>query len=706
MKTADDSKRMQGDQHSGNAVGKAKISLRMGWYHYGIEERLKEILNWVDTCPGTIDEVAMFTGLGMFPPDLRIIERQVADLKKVMPVFRALGLRAGIDQHTTIGCSYEKAGQTLNRPWQKMVGIDGTVCMFYCASDPRMQDYIRRLYVMLAGSGPDFIWMDDDIRLSGVQPCKHGCFCDLCLERFARESGRRWTREELSAAFDRGSDEERLSARKAWLAHNRRYFEELYTLIRGAVDMVDPSIILGCMNGERPYDGLGYDEIAAALSGPGNLPVKWRPGAGFYGSADVLPTHVLVKGQSIGRIAAFLPPIVTDIQSEVENHPSHSQQKSSTMFGLELGVDIAAGCTGSALNFLPCTNSPIAEHRPKFARVHARRRFYDRLVKTFGRSPCEGIWAARTRDHFAGDLAGNDWLGGNPRNDTDIIHNLAEIGLPMAYGQEGASVTILHDDNCLEFSREELLKILAGSVWLDGPALKRLNGMGLAEHTGFSVRTTVSGDVYELFTADPLNGECAGWERDVFGGYWQNEPIWLIEPATAQSRVISEIAEYDVEGAMVFKPKKLGAGNGVFENRLGGRVAVTGCRPWGGQPTCIFNMILTQAKSSQLKALTRWLSKEKLPACVESFHGKIGLWCRRDSRGRVALFLVNVCLDTAEKVHLMVRDAESSLTLFRADGSAGQPLARLKQDGAYGQFEIDRLLPWEMVLLAGEERSK
>jgi len=141
---------------SDQPVRKAKICLRLPWFQYGIEAWRNELLAWVKTYPGTIDEVAMFTGVGMFPPDLRVVERQVADLKKVMPMFRALGLSAGIDQHTTIGCQYERPGQTLNQPWQKMVGVDGTVCTCYCASDPRMQDYIRRLYVMLAESGPEF----------------------------------------------------------------------------------------------------------------------------------------------------------------------------------------------------------------------------------------------------------------------------------------------------------------------------------------------------------------------------------------------------------------------------------------------------------------------------------------------------------------------------------------------------------------------
>jgi hypothetical protein len=270
----------------------------------------------------------------------------------------------------------------------------------------------------------------------------------------------------------------------------------------------------------------------------------------------MLPSHLLVKGHIMGRIAGGLPPIVTDIQSENEAFPSQARQKSAAMLGLEIGVDMAAGCTGSALNFLPNTRDPFEEHRRKFAIVHAQRPFYDRLAAAFGRSPCEGIWAARTRDHFATHaMADEDWLKVSPRSDAEIVHEASENGLPIAYGPQGATVTILHDDTALEFSRDELLALLAGGVCLDGPALARLNRMGFAEHTGFTVRTSFSGNpcepFFERFNADPINGEFAEWQRDMWEGYWPRDSIHLIEPAAAKSRVLSVITDSDMEGNLV-----------------------------------------------------------------------------------------------------------------------------------------------------------
>lgn len=668
---------------------KAKISLRLGLGYYAVEERRNELLTLLKEYRDTIDEVALFTGGGFFPPCISFVERQMAHVKEAMPLFRALGLSVGLNQHTTLLTIYEKPGQSLNEPWQRMQDINGKTCLSYCAADVRMQGYVHKLYVLLAQTGPDFIWMDDDVRLSDLILIQRGCFCNFCLETFSRETGKSWTRETLKAALNGGTFVERLALRKQWLVHNRGYFEKLYALIRSAVDAVNPAIQLGCMNGDRPYDGWGYEEITAALAGKNKLPVKWRPGAGFY--SDETPAEVLDKAHTLGRITALLPESITEVQSENEHFPGQSQQKSVALFAVEVGAYIAAGCTGCALNFLSA-GAPLGEDRPKFARVQSHRKFYDRLVGTFGRSPCEGLWLARTQDHFASQFPEGDWLEGR-RNDEGDIRELAQIGLPVAYGRKGASLTILAGDAVVEFSRDELLKILSGSVLLDGPALARLNGMGLEEHTGFTVRGIKREDAAEILTTDPLNGPFAGLRRYFFPSWYRPASTHLLAPATPRSRVLAEENEIEIEISPdpAVKAKNFGATSGVFENRLGGRVAVLGCYPW--------HMLFSLAKGSQLKAIMRWLSKENLPAYVGSFH-KVALWCRRDAQGKPALFLVNTSQDAAEGVQIMLRVASNVLTLLRSDGTTTEPLARVKEDGPYGQFEISRLMPWEMAMVA------
>jgi hypothetical protein len=102
------------------------------------------------------------------------------------------------------------------------------------------------------------------------------------------------------------------------------------------------------------------------------------------------------------------------------------------------------------------------------------------------------------------------------------------------------------------------------------------------------------------------------------------------------------------------------------------------------------------SKSTQLKAIMRWLSKDTLPAYVASFH-RMNLWVRQPSAGTTAIALLNSYLDPAQGVELLVRtgndlmrvtDMRGLETLVKADRS----------DDLYRRFALPTILPWEMAL--------
>jgi hypothetical protein len=221
------------------------------------------------------------------------------------------------------------------------------------------------------------------------------------------------------------------------------------------------------------------------------------------------------------------------------------------------------------------------------------------------------------------------------------------------------------------------MAMLSGGALLDGPALARLNEMGLHDYTGFAVRDRVEKDTVERLTDDPLNGAFAGWHRDCRPSFWP-ETSWVIEPALPGARVLAEVQD--------FTPRSLGAVAGCVENALGGRVAVLGYYPW--------RFVQVLAKTAQLKALCRWLSRDTLPAYVRSFH-RVALWCRQDHQGRSALMLLNASLDAAERVQVCLRGVEA-VSLIRP----GQRTRRLRpdsEDGPYAVFTLPRLEPWDFA---------
>ena len=246
------------------------ISLRISSEILSHPERWDELAELLKQPHSPITEVAFFTGFTHPPRPLPVIQEVARLLNRILiPAARTLGLRAGINHLATIGHLDENAANSLSEPWQHLVDLNGTVSpSCYCASDPRVREYIRQCYKALAEANPDFIWVDDDVRLeSHPQAIQLSCFCPLCLKKFSQQTGQFWTRSGLLASFNQGSRNERLAIRQQWQAHTRQYLVDLLTVVREAVDEISPDIILGLMTGETSYST--YD-----------FPSRWKPWQG------------------------------------------------------------------------------------------------------------------------------------------------------------------------------------------------------------------------------------------------------------------------------------------------------------------------------------------------------------------------------------------------------------------------------------------
>jgi len=652
----------------------AIVSLRVLPHLWMHEARRAELLALLRERRDTIEEVCFFTSFTHSVLPFATLRERAERLKAIIPAFKALGLRTGINHLSTFGHLDENLANSLDEPWQKITAISGTAAKgCYCPLDPRFQEFTRRCYQALAEAAPDFIWIDDDVRMGHHPPAGFSCFCDLCLARFGQETGEAWTLERAARVIHNEGAEASREARTQWVAHNRRILDDVFALIRGAVDAVNPDLVLGYMPTNQIYEGMDYAGWGRTLAGSRKLPVKWRPGGGFY--TDAQPLEVLRKAHNMGRTAAAIPPADTDIQYEHENFPYQKLKKSETIFVAETAAALAAGCTGVALNLMGISPDPFDEYLPYFDRIREAKRFFDRLVGLVGRSPCEGIWPAIA--------AGKTWAAGIGLGNADplaCLTELAEIGLPPAYSRDGAGIHILSGDAVHAFDRHGLEELLAEAVLVDGPALQHLQELGLADLAGWEVAGTRDRDTIERFTADPLNGPHAGWWRDCRPSFFFTE-TFILRPLTAQVRPLAELIDF---GGAVAGPVM-----GVFENRLGGRVAVAGYYPW----TFLQNL----SKSMQMKSLCRWLSRDTLPGYVDSFH-KVALWCRRDAGGRLLLPLLNASLDTVRGVRIRAQDAADAWRLERLHG-ATEDVHVVSRDAGYATLELPPLAPWEFALL-------
>lgn len=655
---------------------KAFITFRIGSAQSLSEQRFNELLDLFDKYKGVTDDITFFTHTTHAPLPLDEFGRRIGILKERMEQARERGYKTGINILTSIGHHNENLDNSLKGNYTYMTGIDGKVSHgSYCPNDENMKEYIRNIYQITTETNPDYIWIDDDVRL-GHMPIGYGCFCDNCLDIFEQETGAYYTRESLKKAMNEGPVEEKLKLREAWLQHNRNTVAQLFELIEEIVHGISPGMPLGFMTGDRFFEGYDFDNWATILAGEDKTPVIWRPGGGFY--SDIIPGGLVEKSHAMGRQVSVLPQSIHKIQSEIENFPYQRLKKAANIVVLEACSHIAAGCTGAAFNVLSMYDEPLDEYEPLVAKLHASRPFFDLMAKSLGRSANTGIHTCWNQNSYATvNLTEGSWLQGGRIMAGEEIYN---IGLPASYSRENAQVTVMARNNAYALSKEEIMSILSGGVYMDAETLQQLNDMGFGDLTGFEVVNLKSVDMIEKFTNNTLNGEFAGRERDNRQSFWYS-PAYTLRKNNDKAQSLAGLIDYT--GKEVASSTM-----GIYENKLGGRICVAGYYPW--------TFMESLSKGSQMKSIFRWLSKDSLPGYISSFH-RINLWIREPQDGKIALSFTNSSFDAAEDVILMLLTENKKISLY--DMECNETVIQSSgTDGPYQKFVIPFVDPWQIRL--------
>jgi hypothetical protein len=662
-------------------IDKAFVSFRIGLPQSLSGNRFDALVDLFEKYKGVTDEITFFTSATHPPVPLDVFTQRMEVLKERMKECRNNGYRTGINILSTIGHHNENLENSLKGNYTPMTDIDGKTCMgSFCPNDEHLREYIRTIYSITAKANPDYIWIDDDVRLAGHMPLYLTCFCDHCLRIFEKENGKKYSRESLRKSMNEGPADDKLKLREAWLQHNRNSISSLFKLIEKTVHEIRPGMPIGFMTGDRFFEGYDFNNWAEILAGPDKSPVMWRPGGGYY--LDQNTGELSGKSHDIGRQVSQLPQNILSIQSEIENFPYQRLKKAVNIVILEACSHIAAGCTGAAFNVLSMYDEPLDEYEPLVAGLYKARPFFDLMVRSLGRSPVAGVQTFWNKNSFAaGNLRAGDWFTSTA---PVVRHELYDIGLPACYSGDHAQVTILEEDGIFAMSKEEVGKLLSNGVYMDAESLNQINDMGYGDLTGFEVVKSENSDRIEKFTRNPMNGNFAGRERDNRQSFW-NSPAFTLKKTNEKAQVLTGLIDYtgkEVSSCTM----------GIFQNRLGGRVCVTGYYPW----TFMQNL----SKSSQMKSVFRWLSKETLPGYIASFH-KINLWIREPQNGKIALAFSNSSFDPAREIILMLKTKNNTVRLF--DMECREKVIRSNgMDGPYRKFIIPFVEPWQIRLVVSE----
>ena len=666
----------------------AIVSFRIFPQRWINDDRFAELMELFAAHPGVADELTFFSQDTHSPLPLDVIENHAYILAKRMHAARENGYKAGINHLATIGHLNENLSYTLSDEYGRIVGIDGTVAQgSLCPNDEKVRKYIAQAYHILASANPDYIWMDDDLRLANHYPVMVGCFCDNCLSEFEKECGVKYTRESLHYAMNNGPVDKKLACRKAWVEHHKATMANLFKLIEKSIHETNPNIAIGIMPTELLFDGYNYAQSNEILSGANKTDVMWRPGEAFY--FDDYPTGLLVKSHSIGRQVSKIPNDVTSIQAEIEDFPYQPLKKSKHTNALEGAAYIAAGCTGAAFNVLPLCDEKLSEYSPLISKLAETRPFYDLMMQNMGRSKTSGLYTGWCSDSIVvGNLLEGDWLENNVRN--NIFNHADEIlslGMPVAYSLDDAQVTLLSGNSVVALKESEIYKMLSSGVYMDAQALSHLNEMGYGELTGFNVGDKIEKEGIEKYTNHPINAGFEGSRRDARQAFvWWAAPVMTLIPTSNKSQTLAQIVNY---ADTVVSPCCMG----MFENNLGGRICVGGYYPW--------TFLQSFAKSTQIKSIMCWLSKNELQAYVDSFH-KVAIWSRETKSGECAVALINTSLDSADNLSLMLKTKSSEIRVFDMCCKETKVVST-ESSGLYKKFLLPAVNPWDMRLVLVRE---
>ncbi|MDD4774432.1 MAG: hypothetical protein PHZ09_12655 [Eubacteriales bacterium] len=655
-------------------------SIRVAYENWLYEDRFNGLIALLKKYPGAIGQVALFTS--SYHPPLPIDETAVRCdiMKERMRSLREAGFKAGINILGTIGHHNENLDHCYRSEANRMTNIHGHICEgSFCMRDKRfIDDYIKPVYTMLAKTHPDFIWVDDDVRC-GHMPIGNGCFCDICIKDFNNAHGYSYTRDSLRAALN----ERDIPLRRQWLVHNGNAICSLFEVIGKTVRGISGQIILGFMTGERYFESYNFRAFAGALSENGKYEIMWRPGGGAY--TDYSIYDFIHKAREIGRQSARLPAYVTVIQSEIENFPYQLIKKSPVNTVTESLLYMTTGCTGAAFNILPSeTGEPVENCERHLKAIDSAVDDYKMLhEKLCGMKPF-GIGSGWRTDAHA--FAWGEWTASG----TDFANYAAELytfGLPECCGDTDIVAQTMNETTASAMDDDELLGALKGGIYMDAGALAHINTRGFGEYTGFAVGSAVPADAIERYLDHPFNGECAQGLRNCRQAFNPGPSISII-PADEHAIPLCSLVNYTGETIA-------GCSMGIFENKLGGRIAVEGYYP--------FSWISDYYKTYQLNEVFKYISKSALPAYIDSYHRIRTSAFKNDSRVCITLF--NFTPDTIDKTGLVAKTDNKTITLYT--GSEIMVLEAHSAAGGYTKFVIPSIKPWKVVLaeIKSDERQ-
>lgn len=624
------------------------LSLRIPMVWWRTDASFDRLTDFLQAHHSAMDELSLFDDDFVKHAYLSIeeVKRRAALLGERIEQLHQVGFSSvGINVIHTLGHHDLQHGEEELLPFRRMVGHDGRASnSCFCPNGADFRDYLQKKYELMARAKPDFIWVDDDLRM-----CDHGvtypCFCEACIQKFQSKT-------ELQ--FDRTSLVERLNSpaegalRRQWTEFCVESLTELCTGVGSVITRTSAETAVGLMTIGQSHSTYGNQPWARWMEALGA--VRGRPGHGYY--KDSAPRLLLGKLMDVARQIREYPAGHRMIAYEMESFPYVPLDKSVQTVLNESALSLMVGSTGVAYNILRLDSGVLSDYEPLMKVIASERPMWEELATCARKLPLVGVWPADHPELMANrEVDAGGWFQEESAYDIQKCNQLMEIGIPFTPYSEHASVTLLAGRIAEAFSVAELRQMLRGGVLMDTAALEVLWKRSLGELAGVTAREVKALIVGERFTDHPLNGAYAADGRRA-----QETSTDGVSALEATDPGIGELAYLvDLDG------HNHGTCLSTYTNQLGGRVAVCGYYPW--------DQLGSAAKKHQLVALVDWLSGERLPFFIEGTVRVVPFVRRSGDGGEVLVTLLNSSLDPTGPLPLRLRGEFPQANLLTSEGN-------------------------------------
>lgn len=660
---------------------RAAISQRIFWASVEDDDYFAGLLEFLKSHRQAVDEVLIFTetdGQDFRYIEIEEVKRRAPIMKRRIDALRAAGIGASINVLNTIGHSDYADPFIDPLPWSGVIGPDGaesTCCS--CPRQPAFLQFVVDKYTAYSECGPDWMWIDDDVRLFGhYWRVMHGCFCDLCLREFSKRNGRAWDRTELYQEIVLDTYPQANPVRAQWMHYLSDQIVEIHGLIRDTVHAVDPNIGMAAMNTSFAWHTAYYSHFAEryeVLRTPQAPVVRARPGG--FAFTDNCPADAYEKAWSIALQKSHYMP-ATESYAEVENYPFQFFEKSAFSTAREASLYIAAGCEGVAFDAMDALGNDPTPYAPYLQAIADKRCYLDEVCAALKGATPIGLSIAFDPEHAVlAPTNGKDL----DSTDADQLMRACQwgyLGIPLRFGPSANSPCLLHGQLAKGLPRHKLKDILRHGAVMDAEALEHLWRVGLGELAGVQIAEKFETGTYERFTGHMLNGRYEGYIREVSQGYYHHTATTF--------NLIGEGVE-PMARLYNYRKQELGVSAVAVQSPAGGRLVVLGYRPW--------DYLGLPGKSQQTRNILDWLHGNQFPLRLDGGRsggsGKSQLFAYDLADGGMAACLFNASADPLIEPLLLGQAPVGPITVLYPDG-----LNTVFGANPSGEIQLPDLAPW------------